>query len=1027
MTDSDAYRFLFGEEPTEEPTVVGQEPEASPKEPLEPAPPEEDPDLAYQFLFGETPVEWKEPEIPFLQRVGERIRAVTGGIGEALGGTLEDQETLELLTGTMTRETPAMQIGRELAEPAGELVERLKQSPPIAGIRALESGVGQVVEAGAGGVEAAQQEKQAFELESAQMLEEMALRTGRPDIAEAMAARREELMRGPVGGTARFVGDVAGACREQVTPELLERGVIEGIKQNPTRAPEILYLALFQNLPVLAGSAIAAAGAGPAGGLLFMGAQEGGGHYRELIEAGVPEEEARAAAATVGAVNAALEYIPVYRFLKSVKGETAAKSIMSGVAVQMGLEAGTEMGQEVVSILSEQSVSDELQATLGENVQRIAESGIVGALLGAVFGAAGGRPAPQAVDLERGREGPIKIPTDTPLSKELPYAYEEEPAPPEEQVPLAPVPEEPEEAVPWYKKEFPWSRAVYEAGRRGEPLEPLLENISPEEQDRARGLYDSAVRDQQQAEGPGPAETQPLPEVEAPAPEAPPVEEPIPAPPAEEEEPVKQVPPMEGEYPREIDPQAAFEEVGPPPEDAEEIRDDLDLDVKVSYLGQEVDATVLRSFTVPGETTGGVTVPAQKVYDTVLWLTEEPRVVRLREQSITFPEEPAPEAPVPVPGPPLAELPDLPRTIYRGYGRKDKAEAYGELPAPILGEGGYFAFSKEEVKRFGPKLEERELPRFNNPLVIDSDAKWNEIARGSGAVTPGGFSFDPNEAQIAQISRYIRDQGYDGVVVWWPDDVQTGMSDFNDRDQVVKRVRRMFGNRQVFIPGPEMMAPAPEAVEKEPVKQVERPPADIPAERLGEESTISTPAGREVNFQWALVEFEDLGLSHDLALNPREEFPAHKQPRARERLASEKQVEDIGTKLDVKRLGESPVPSIGALVVDPSLDVLAGHGRGAAIGRAYAWQEWGEKYKASGTKYKAFARSEGKKKGLSVKGMRQPVLVRVVRGVEGTQEIADLVAEMNEPEVAAMSATETAQADARKITPEMLEGLKPSE
>ena len=36
---------------------------------------------------------------------------------------LEDQETLELLTGTMTRETPAMQMGRELAEPAGDLVE----------------------------------------------------------------------------------------------------------------------------------------------------------------------------------------------------------------------------------------------------------------------------------------------------------------------------------------------------------------------------------------------------------------------------------------------------------------------------------------------------------------------------------------------------------------------------------------------------------------------------------------------------------------------------------------------------------------------------------------------------------------------------------------------------------------------------------------------------------------------------------------------------------------------------------------
>lgn len=176
-------------------------------------------------------------------------------------------------------------------------------------------------------------------------------------------------------------------------------------------------------------------------------------------------------------------------------------------------------------------------------------------------------------------------------------------------------------------------------------------------------------------------------------------------------------------------------------------------------------------------------------------------------------------------------------------------------------------------------------------------------------------------------------------------------------------------------------------------------------------TTATTPAGRKVGIEYAVVEARSLITSQtdDLAVNPA--FPQALQPRDRTRSVSALQINAIAAKLDPELLAASARAGDGAPIIGPDGVVESGNGRTLAIRRAYALGLDGAK------RYRAYL----EELGFKLDGFREPVLVRIRQGELSPQERAAFVLEANERDTAAFSATERAQSDARQITDEQIE------
>ena len=176
----------------------------------------------------------------------------------------------------------------------------------------------------------------------------------------------------------------------------------------------------------------------------------------------------------------------------------------------------------------------------------------------------------------------------------------------------------------------------------------------------------------------------------------------------------------------------------------------------------------------------------------------------------------------------------------------------------------------------------------------------------------------------------------------------------------------------------------------------------------GHVTSALTERGLLVTLQYRVAEAGDLTTSHtnDLMVNPA--FPANLQPRDRARAASVEQIGRIENSIRPELLGESVKASDGAPIVGRDAVVESGNARTIALRRAY------ESGKADA--YRAWLADNAERFGLTrqqVEGMRQPVLVR-----ERTGDVdrAEFARQANESAVAAMSPTEQAQSDARRIT-----------
>ncbi len=162
-------------------------------------------------------------------------------------------------------------------------------------------------------------------------------------------------------------------------------------------------------------------------------------------------------------------------------------------------------------------------------------------------------------------------------------------------------------------------------------------------------------------------------------------------------------------------------------------------------------------------------------------------------------------------------------------------------------------------------------------------------------------------------------------------------------------------------------------------------------------------AGRRIQTRMELVEADDLITSNsdDLSVNPA--YPAELQPRQRDRLVAQAQIQDIAAKLEPARLGASPDAASGAPIVDGGRIVESGNGRVLAIRRAYA--EGGER----ATAYRAWLEGQG----FRTVGLNKPVLVRRRITELSAEDRRAFTVDAQKAATLDLSASERAAADAQ--------------
>ena len=204
-------------------------------------------------------------------------------------------------------------------------------------------------------------------------------------------------------------------------------------------------------------------------------------------------------------------------------------------------------------------------------------------------------------------------------------------------------------------------------------------------------------------------------------------------------------------------------------------------------------------------------------------------------------------------------------------------------------------------------------------------------------------------------------------------------------------------------PAADLFGEAPQAFQTQPVALTPE----------GAESKVKTAKGTEVVTGYSVVEADHLITSHNPSTgdaNPA--FPAELQPRDRGRDASIAWVKKTAQNLDPDLLGKSRRADSGAPIVGPDGVVESGNGRTMAVVLAYQ--------SGKADDYRAWLEEEAGYFGLKpekVKAMKRPVLVRI-----RTSKVdrAAFAIEANQSDTLAMTATEKAKSDARRLDDGMI-------
>jgi len=198
-------------------------------------------------------------------------------------------------------------------------------------------------------------------------------------------------------------------------------------------------------------------------------------------------------------------------------------------------------------------------------------------------------------------------------------------------------------------------------------------------------------------------------------------------------------------------------------------------------------------------------------------------------------------------------------------------------------------------------------------------------------------------------------------------------------------------------------------------------PAKQTPVKTGGADKVVTERGMPIDVIYAVVDVDDLVTSHDINLNVNPAFPPELQPRDRTRAASEDQISRIAQRPILEYFGRSPKPGDGAPIVGSDMIVESGNGRTLGIRRAYHYGM------DSAGQYKNWLADNAEQFGLTaedVNGFDKPMLVRI-RTTDVDRE--QFVYDAGESSQAAMSATEQAMVDAKRISEGILNLFYPSE
>lgn len=227
-------------------------------------------------------------------------------------------------------------------------------------------------------------------------------------------------------------------------------------------------------------------------------------------------------------------------------------------------------------------------------------------------------------------------------------------------------------------------------------------------------------------------------------------------------------------------------------------------------------------------------------------------------------------------------------------------------------------------------------------------------------------------------------------------------------------------------PAPKEEAPAPSVVPvAEEKKPVQSPTAFSAGYAEGKTGKAKVARGYKIPFTYAVVDADNLITSHEpqtLTENPA--FDQSIQPRDRSRAGYEEQINTMVGTLDPEELGHSYKASDGAPIVGNDAMVESGNGRTIALKRIYASHP--EKAK----EYGDWLKDNAKEFGLDAKeveGVKNPVLVRLRTELPEGVTRADFGQHANEDTKATLGGVETAMADAKALTPELMSLFEPSE
>jgi hypothetical protein len=202
--------------------------------------------------------------------------------------------------------------------------------------------------------------------------------------------------------------------------------------------------------------------------------------------------------------------------------------------------------------------------------------------------------------------------------------------------------------------------------------------------------------------------------------------------------------------------------------------------------------------------------------------------------------------------------------------------------------------------------------------------------------------------------------------------------------------------------------PAPAAVSAE-----EEDTGTIESE--GRDNTVKTAKGTKVVTGFKVIEAKNLVISHetDGTVNP--EYPPEIQPRDRARTTSQAWVQKTARNLDPDSLGRTQRADSGAPIVGADRVVESGNGRAMAIREAYRIGQADE--------YREWLVENAEYFGVDpakIQRMKAPVLIRVRKTAVDRVEFA---VESNQDDKLAMTATEKARSDAKRLDTAMLSKL----